>query len=708
MTEDGGAGPGGEDLRTPRGTGPSSMSSVPDDLRQEAAATQERLRALQSRWPAELFGDHLTHSSTYDCFPHLFRPAFPGVDLETARSLSLAGCLLANSLFVYDALVDGTAPALLTPANLLRAQALQFEAYRLLHVLLPPASPFWEDLRKHLAELAAVTLVESRLRQEGPPWPQMDLALARRLAIGKAGVAEAAIAALAALSGREGAVGPLTAALDEFAVATQMFDDLRDWKEDLAQRMPSLLLARAHDELAREGRPLSAGDRARVAKCIYYGGHASSTIEIALGCLERASEYTASLGPLPWQLVVADLRRSLQSLAADIERIVSANRTRLIRQPDLQVALPAPRNAWEHFGQEALRFVLAQWRLGFGEARHIMHLRPEVGFNIQDDYHFGDVFQRALLADGLCDAAEAFGDALHPVMDFELEYLLSRRQRTGVEGWSYFPTVPEVASDADDLGQVMQALLRRGRRPLVEQLCERPLEVLLRDRWRPDGSFETWIVPAHGRTPLQERQVQANALWGVGPDNEVMANLLFALALYDHSRFQETLLAGVRYLVSRQEADGHWESRWYYGPYYGTYVCLRLLRVTAAEPAAVDRARRFLRASQRGDGGWALAAESDQLSTALAMLGLAAAWPGTDDLAADRERAARARAFLAESYGRAGWEATPFIRPRADAPYRSRTITSLFAMKAALAWRTAEGEPAVAGRTEPRSDPVHA
>lgn len=680
------------------------------DVRQEVATAHERLRTLQGTWPAELDFDKVVRPSTYDCFPHLFLPAFPEIEPERVRRLSLAGCLLANSLFVYDALADGTDPSFLKPANLLRAQAMQFEAYRLLHALLPAESSFWADLQQHLAEMAEVGILECRLKQEGPPWPELDLALARRLAIGKWGVARAAISALAGLSGQAAAVGPLTTALDEFAVASQIFDDLRDWKQDLAQGLPSLLLARVHKELADGQRPSAAVDRAVAAKILYYSGHASAVIEIALDSLDRAAACTAPLGPLPWDDVVGTLRACLRSLASDIERIVSANRLRVTRQPSLRVTLPRPRTGWEQLGLDALEFIVQQWRLGFGEARHIMHLRSEASLTVREEYHFGDVFQRALLADGLCDAAEVFGQGLRPVVDFEVDYLLSQRSGTGVGAWSYLPTIPEVAPDADDLGQIIQVLLRAGRRPLVEQLCERPLEILLRDTSRPDGAFETWIVPRSERSPMEERQAQANALWGAGPDNEVMANLLFALTLYDSLRFQETLNAGMRYLVSRQEEDGHWDSHWYYGPYYGTYVCLRLFCAAAAEPAVVERAREFLRTTQRPDGGWALESESDQLSTALALLGLASGRREGDDPAADRDRAARALDFLLQSHARVGWAATPFIRPRVEGYYQSRTITALYAMKAALAWRGAEGDPAgpVAEAEERLSESAHA
>ena len=151
-----------------------------------------------------------------------------------------------------------------------------------------------------------------------------------------------------------------------------------------------------------------------------------------------------------------------------------------------------------------------------------------------------------------------------------------------------------------------------------------PLNVLLRDNAYPDGSIETWIVPRSGRTSVQERQAFFNETrWGVGPDSEVMANLLYGLHLYDSSRFQGTIRSGITFLLDRQDASGSWASRWYIGPYYGTYVVLRLLEATGDTVTEARRALAFLLESQRADGGWGLSgADSDPLCTALALLAL--------------------------------------------------------------------------------------
>jgi squalene-hopene/tetraprenyl-beta-curcumene cyclase len=333
-----------------------------------------------------------------------------------------------------------------------------------------------------------------------------------------------------------------------------------------------------------------------------------------------------------------------------------------------------------------IRELLAEARQGFREAAHVMSFPVEQGFSNPADQHTGDVFQRALLLDVLCQARPHFAIP-QELIDRESAYLLDRRRRTGIGGWAYFPELPELPPDADDLAQVMLAFLRAGRRDLVERWCEEPLAALLADASSGDGVFETWIIP---RTRNAEQQLQlgwAQMAWGTGADSEVMANLLYALHCYDAARFGLRIRAGASYLLSRQDAEGWWRSTWYHGPYYGTWACLRILDLFETAAPAAARARAFLRAAQQADGGWGRPGHSDPLNTALALLALDRAAPD----AACRKRGFE---FLSACYEPGcAWPPPDFIRMDLGRPtgrpwntltYGSRTITTAFVTKAAL------------------------
>ena len=357
--------------------------------------------------------------------------------------------------------------------------------------------------------------------------------------------------------------------------------------------------------------------------------------------------------------------------------------------PTYTVQLPLPSTPWLALAWDGLEFLLHQWQRGFAEARHDMLFPQAQGFSGDREYHSGDVFQRALIADVLCDLNGLLPGQLTPMLSHEVAYLLSCQRATG--GWSYFPTLPELPPDADDLAQVLQVLWRT-QGPSMAAACEAPLAMLLEHNIHRDGSFETWILPRPPRTPEQELQTAwVQAAWGSGPDHGVMANLLYALALYDRDRFAPVIEAGVAYLQAQQQPEGHWLGSWYEGPYYVTYVCLRLLTLAAPTAGAIDPALDFLQRQQYPDGGWGISA-SDPLNTALALLGLACAKATPPPPASIAAALAYLQTCQAEDLA---WEMQPFIRMelgRAQGQvrqvlfYGSRTITTALVVKAACSW----------------------
>lgn len=328
---------------------------------------------------------------------------------------------------------------------------------------------------------------------------------------------------------------------------------------------------------------------------------------------------------------------------------------------------------WDSVIGDALRILLEESRSSFREAAHTLPFPRAQGFLVDRDEQTGDIFARAIIADALLDASIHGFNAATSIVDREVDYLIESRQRSGAGGWKYFPQLRELPPDADDLAQVMQLLVRWGRRDAIAEHCERPLEVLLRENRHPDGSFETWIVPGSNRSHDEELQARwIEMAWGSGPDAEVMANLLYALAIYDRERFDDVINAGVAFVEERQQADGSWTSTWYHGPFYGTFVALRLLALCAPQSPAIERAIAFLADAQL----------EDPLSTALALLALSVT---------------RQHQLRVESTALHEIEAIPFIRMELGRPtgqswqtltYSSKTITAAFVLKAALAWKT--------------------
>ena len=658
--------------RSPR----EENGSLPDEV--ELERLEELRYELERLWPSD-FPLHLAKMELrYEPKIYRFLSAFPEVGRKDLAELSLALRFLVYATLMTDKIVDSESRDRFEH-DFFHIQAFQFECYGLLYRLFPPGSWFWQQFRGFFQEFIQACLDERRFARGELPWQGCTEDRALAIVHGKNRFSQLLVTSLAALTEDDSQLEALSESVEKHYCAWQLWDDLCDWKEDFKDGVPTVLLIRVLDELPEpQERP---GLIPHLARTIYYEGHAVKTLEQAIALLDEAKQAVAHLPDLAWTRVVEELRLECVALRDDLGRIVAKNVKRAQEQKRFELGERDLRDGVEVTAWGALEFLVEQWHLGFGEAQHIAYMAHELGYRGETELPSGDVFQRALIADALCDADQWLHGRLRPVLESEARYLLSRRSESRVGGWRYFPSIPELAPDADDLGQVMQVLLRTGFRSEVEQYCESPLKIIRQDAARRNGLFSTWIIPSEDLDGLEQAQARLRGEnWGPGPDEEVIANLLYALTLGYPERFVDLLEPGLDFLESRQDADGSWSAKWYFGPYYGTYVCLRLLCATRPLSETVYSAVSFLLAQQREDGGWGFGEDSDPLSTALALLGLACACIGPLD---DIEWACRGLEYLGrrrEADG--GWPSVPFI---SIPEYGSRTVTTLYVLKACLA-----------------------
>lgn len=352
-----------------------------------------------------------------------------------------------------------------------------------------------------------------------------------------------------------------------------------------------------------------------------------------------------------------------------------------VRRPSLR-GIPdagvSPRSASEAL-QGAVDALVAEAGEGYGEASH--HLRFPRGRpgEIRYETHVATTSFRAVAVDALLDAEAAGLRVPAGLLAAEAMALLRAKHPLVRGGWSYFATVPELPPDADDLGQVLQALTRFGGADLA-CTCDDPLRLAL-DATEPSGGFPTWILDPLVPGDLDRRiRDYLEVMGGAGVHPEVVANLLAGLLLYDPARYDRSLERGVAYLESAQQPDGWWESMWYAGPFYGTFKAAAVLGRLAPDGPASTRAREFLSQSQHADGCWG-EGDGNPLATAHAIL----AWAC---LGESRACDGAADWLLGAQADDGRWEAVPWIQfPTTSGvqTHASRAMTTAFALKACLA-----------------------
>lgn len=168
----------------------------------------------------------------------------------------------------------------------------------------------------------------------------------------------------------------------------------------------------------------------------------------------------------------------------------------------------------------------------------------------------------------------------------------------------------EFPPDAQELAQLLLLFTRAGRSDLIARYCVPPLATLL-PYAEADGIIPTWILPPPGPDRAE--------------DGGAIADLFYAFARWDPRRFLGAIVAGARWVATRQQSDGSWAA----GPgtdrFYAGWQALRLLGAVMPNHPAVQRGVAFLHDSRSAAGGWGDGAGDDPLATACALQALLAA-----------------------------------------------------------------------------------
>ncbi len=631
------------------------------------------------------FAENKRDNNFYKYFPFLFHNEFNKVSKGEFRTIALSGWLYFRYLLLNDKLMDSK--NLKDPSDLLYINLLLEKSYSLLYSIFNSSSIFWDYFTKYTQEFTNAILLE-RTKHSGivSSYPYSEFKL---ISCGKSAMAKCATTALAILNGTLEKIEPLAKSLDYFHTAFQLNDDLQDWKEDYLNRNYSYLLTNIiyENQLAEQVSLNNPPGLETIGRALYLSKAAENQMDNAVLLFEKA----ASLAPncLLW---IENIKK-MQSLSEKSRIRITEMRKKLLSRRNVQQEqypklslgageLPQDKRLQFHITR-ALDYILTQRELNFSEMRHKMVIPLAEGFGRKFDYQEGDVFQRAFLIDTLLDTCSFYPDA-DKIIEKEVEILASAKLEKVRGGWSYFPELPELPPDADDLGQVLQVLVRSKYKEIDEAVSD-PVSLLLSQCSYTDGSFETWMVDNNDtskETVIIKKAIERMWIMRKGKDNEVLANILYGLYLYDFPHLKDRIKKGVNCLEKRQSKEGCWSSTWYWGNYYGTYVAVRIIKAIKPDSYTLKKAEEFLLSTQNYDGGWGNIG-SDPLNTALALLSLALL------KSKNLKSFINGINYLYTKQNKKGyWDRVEFIKMSVGNNiliYKSKTITTQFCLKALAA-----------------------
>jgi hypothetical protein len=651
--------------------------------------------ALAARWPRSVRFNAVELPAEAEV--RRFSPSFPGIPPDKTAKLATAAALFATMNLEIDSVLDADRKPRLGALDLV---AIQFEGYRILAELFPGESPLWEVLRQSLIRYADVIRVQREFDTGTRRLTELTYDVAVEVAKAKTALAPVTVAALGELAGQTHIAGRLRDSIDHLMVAKCFYDDVLDWRQDAEAGRRSYVLAGAI-QVADLGPWPSGGWSASqldgIGRALYFHGVAQDALGHARGAVSSARSAAAGLSADDWISYIDELESLIRGCLAQLpqpSRLAGPSRS----QPGLTVRLPdASGRPWRALALTSLRWMLRQWALGFPDANHFVtfsELRPEAPVQC------GDVFTRAVIANVMAQAdRDLAGGELSVCVSREVEHILARRRASEPGLWSYFPDLPELPCDADDLAEALRLLNRAGRAPKFKEELDRALRCAFEDGACADGGFDSWVIGRRQPDEGSLRQIRAaRETRGEGADPEVVANLMHAVEEYQPGRWSQARDLGRTYLLASQSADGSWPSGWYHGLLYGTYQCLRALTTlpgdaSAAAEVAVARATEYVLSRQLPDGGWANTGEaSDPLGTALALLALGHTAADTDRC---RPAALRALDWLraAEREG-AAYRPVPLIlmHPRRASGLReplsfgSVSVTAALICQASMLW----------------------
>ena len=613
----------------------------------------------------------------YQHYPLLFESYFNIPNRKILEMLSKAGFHYYHAILCLDSVLDQN-----NIKEIHQVLALQEESIKILASIYRFDSPFWSFWNKRKEEYFRAIKIEKSLSKK----EKIHFKVYEDLADKKSAFGKVAIDSLFALDERKDKATHRSLLLSHkyFSIGFQLYDDVKDFKEDFrtGQFNFAIYCLQKVVDFEKYNQDIDS-----LNKLLFIKNVGQEILAISVNQFEKATTILNKLNiKSKWLETVIDMKNTIEGYLDVTNGYLATIKARLeiknqkshshlffgyIKVKDLII-------------KKGLDFIKTDFIQNYVNLKHIMYLGQSEGFENDTQVHISDTFQRALLNDCFITVAEHSNFDISVFLKHESDYLIKQRNTNKIGGWSYFPTVQEIAADIDDLAQIMQHFILTGNRQFIYKYCDKVISIALNERMLSNGGIETWIIPKENQTKVQKKQEYFNAVkWGKGPDVEVVANFIYALTIFDKERYADIIEKAMSFILGQQNEKGYWESRWYYGNYYGTYVCLRLLKefennFSEQRKKSLD----YLIHSQNKDGGFSINEGdiSDPLSTAFAILGLKLC-----DIKNKNIVDMGIKYMRNKQNNDGSWKAVDFIRPKVHEPYKSNTLTTAYVLKALCA-----------------------
>lgn len=608
--------------------------------------------------------------SFYQHYASLFSNYFPEISKTIIEELDNIGYEYYHSILLLDSIVDES-----ITKNLPQMVSLQEDAIKRLSQIFSYNCVFWKfwERRKYLF-FEAISQ-EKQLNYKNSNWTKYA-----KIADNKSAFGKIAIDCLFFLSCKkdETLYNALLESHKNFSIGFQLYDDVCDFVHDLQNNQYNWGMQTMYIKDVQ-----TSSDIEKNGKIFYLSGIACRTLEKSIRYLKKAIYILKYFDcESDWIKTILKTISTIRTYISNINGYINSIRikTKLLKSVNEKPFLNLL-NCNKVF-MDGLKAVAIDYKRNYGELKHIMHLSKQDGFKNKNEIHVSDIFQRAFIDNYLFDIASKYNSKTSEYFNNETQYFINSKKNDSIGVWSYFPTVKELSSDIDDLGEIVRYFILVNRFDLIESICRKGILTAVQNQTK-EGGIQTWILPKNKLSCLQKIQQNFNdSKWGNGPDIEVTANFVYSLFLYKPQLYDDLIAKALEYLVKNQNANGSWNCRWYSGQYYGTFVCLRLLFAINDHIKYKDTlmsALSFLLNSQNNNGSFSTDGKESVISTAFALKCMKY-YPDKT-----KEAMSKAKKFLISTQSIDGcWEAETFIKPRLSETYKSKTLSTVIVLHSLL------------------------
>lgn len=605
--------------------------------------------------------------SVYYLFPYLFNTTFGVSDKALLLNLCVASVLCLDFCLFSDKLFD---KQIKFSEELFYSKVLVDQKF-IMKMMSINNTEFWTYYYKYYKEYVASVKLE-RDNHFGKisnyDWKEFSL-----IARGKQALSKLIPASMGCLVNDLNSIEKFEKSIDLMSEATQLYDDLKDWKDDFKNKRYSWILNKiiTENNLEREC------EERTVAEILFKKGYDTYVLDKASNLCEQAILSFDSNDV--WVRYVRAFSMKINRLMFDLIKLKKYSissygylyRNKLISSDE---------NDLNPIIYKSLSFIIKEYKKNLPELKHWMLDVKEGVISVVG----GDIFQRSLLLNLLLEINEEDyikdNFSLSAIIDSEINYIIDKKTKEYDCGWIYIDGLFGNCPDLDTLSEIIR--VDRGIEENIELRSEvnRTLEKVFSIN-NDLTSFKTWVLYEDEK----DYDVIKDKL-SMSGEIDVNANFMSTLCFKEYDKYKNIIRGCLGWIYSKQNEEGTWASTWYVGNYYCGYVLSKTFYILS-NLEVIEKYLEFLLNSQNENGSWG-SWSGNPLETAYAILSLV----NIGNTGKDKGESVRKGVkYLLQTINDDGhWYGCEFIKMGSGKiniseqalRYRSATLTTMFCISA--------------------------